>query len=161
MKGKINLVSLFILTLLSVILLVSTITVNYKNVDNVQKIELNRNKFGEPVKLINFKINPGEEIIYRFYYDGEVDKEYPIEIWFESVDESLDELLFVYAKYDNLRTKESSVYSFNENNKLKFDFEKNSKYKYFELVFYMPEDIGNEAQNLKFDFKTYVDVKVW
>ena len=161
MKGRINLVSLLILTLLSVILLVSTIVVNYNNVDNVQKIELNRNKFGEPVKLINFKINPSEEITYRFYYDGEKDVEYPIEIWFESVDESLEDLLLVYAKYNNLRTKEDSVCAFTENNKLKFDFKKTSKYQYFELVFYMPDDIGNEAQNLQFDFKTYVDVKVW
>lgn len=158
MKGRINLASLFILTLLSVILLMATGFVNYKYVESVQKIKIKPGDQNEPVKLMNFQIHPSQELKYRFYYDGVKNISYDVEIFFDDVDESLKDLVFVYAKYNTYRTNMLSIDEVTEDNKLSFSYKKTSEHKYFELIFYMPEEIGNEAQNLHFDFKTYVNV---
>ena len=84
---------------------------------------------------------------------------YDVEIIFDDVDESLSDLLFVYAKYNTYRTNMFSISEITRDNQLSFTYKLTSDYKYFELIFYMPEHIGNEAQNLHFDFKTYVNVK--
>lgn len=158
MKGKISLASLFMLTLLSVILLMATGYVNYKYVESVQKIKIKPGHENEPVKLMNFQIHPSEELTYRLYYEGVKNLSYDIEIFFDDVDESLSDLLYVYAKYNTYRTNMFSISEITRDNQLSFTYKLTSDYKYFELIFYMPEHIGNEAQNLHFDFKTYVNV---
>ena len=157
-KNK-GLITLFIMTLLSVLLLILSIFSLIKKEEIEKKINININKEKEPIKLMDFDINPSEEVTYRVYLDAKYKISYDIEIWFESVSESLKDILFIYAKYDTYRTNKLSVYDLNNNNKLTFNYIKLFKYKYFELIFYIPDNIGNEAQNLDFNFKTIINAK--
>lgn len=157
-KNK-NLITLFIMTTLSVFLLILSIFSLIKEEAIDKTIKINLTKQNEPIKLIDFTINPSEEIIYKVYLDAKNKISYDIEIWFESINESLKDILFIYVKYDTYRTNKLSVYDITKENKLRFNYIKLFKYKYFELIFFIPENIGNDAQNLDFNFKTYINAK--
>ena len=157
-KNK-GLITLFIMTLLSVLLLILSIFSLIKKEEIDKKIHINLNNGNEPIKLMDFCINPSKEVTYRVYLDADYKNLYDIEIWFESVSESLKDILFIYAKYDTYRTNKMSVYDLSNENKLTFNYVKSYQYRYFEIVFYIPDNIGNEAQNLDFNFKTIINAK--
>ena len=43
-------------------------------------------------------------------------------------------------------------------NKLTFNVDLDKKNNYFELIFVMSEDVGNEYQNKEYDFDTYIKI---
>ena len=157
-KNK-SIMPLFIMTTLSILLLILSIfsLIKIEKID--KKININLTTQNEPIKLINFTLNPGEEIIYKVYLNAKNKISYEIEIWFDSTNESLKDILFTYVKYNTYRTNKLSVYDLTKDNKLTFNYIKLFKYKYFELIFYIPKNIGNEAQNLNYNFKTYITAK--
>ena len=154
-----NLFVLFLLTLLSVVLLGSSVfvAVDKENVDKKINVELNDGE--NPVKLMDFVINPGEEVTYRVYIDADNQNQYKVSVWFEKVNPSLNNILYAYARYDTYKTHSKSVTMLDSNNKLMFNYTKTQQYHYFELVFYIPSEVGNEAQNLDFSFKTFINVE--
>lgn len=157
-KNK-NIITLFILTVLSIgVLILSIVNLTIEKNKN-KRINIDVTKENQVVKLIDFEINPGEEVIYQVNLGNSKTNIFEVEIWFDSVDQSLKNILNVYTKYDTYQTTKFNIESINKENKIKFNYIKNLKYNTFDLIFYMDEDIGNEAQNLKFDFKTYINVK--
>ena len=157
-KNK-NIITLFILTVLSIgVLILSIVNLTVEKNKN-KRINIDVTKENQVVKLIDFEINPGEEVIYQVNLGNSKTNIFEVEIWFDSVDQSLKNILNVYTKYDTYQTTKFNIESINKENKIKFNYIKNLKYNTFDLIFYMDEDIGNEAQNLKFDFKTYINVK--
>ena len=64
----------------------------------------------------------------------------------------------VYAKYNTYQTKQKSVTDCTSLNKLTFNVDLDKKNNYFELIFVMSEDVGNEYQNKKYDFDTYIKI---
>ena len=157
-KNK-NIITLFILTVLSIgVLILSIVNLTVEKNKN-KRINIDVTKENQAVKLIDFEINPGEEVIYQVNLGNSKTNIFEVEIWFDSVDQSLKNILNVYTKYDTYQTTKFNIESINKENKIKFNYIKNLKYNTFDLIFYMDEDIGNEAQNLKFDFKTYINVK--
>lgn len=157
-KNK-NIITLFILTVLSIgVLILSIVNLTIEKNKN-KRINIDVTKENKVVKLIDFEINPGEEVIYQVNLGNSKTNIFEVEIWFDSVDQSLKNILNVYTKYDTYQTTKFNIESINKENKIKFNYIKNLKYNTFDLIFYMDEDIGNEAQNLKFDFKTYINVK--
>ena len=157
-KNK-NIITLFILTVLSIgVLILSIVNLTVEKNKN-KRINIDVTKENQIIKLIDFEINPGEEIIYQVKLGNSKTNMFEVEIWFDSVDQSLKNILNVYTKYDTYQTTKFNINSINQENKIKFNYIKNLKYNTFDLIFYMDEDIGNEAQNLKFDFKTYINVK--
>lgn len=157
-KNK-NIITLFILTVLSIgVLILSIVNLTVEKNKN-KRINIDVTKENQVVKLIDFEINPGEEVIYQVNLGNSKTNIFEVEIWFDSVDQSLKNILNVYTKYDTYQTTKFNINSINQENKIKFNYIKNLKYNTFDLIFYMDEDIGNEAQNLKFDFKTYINVK--
>ena len=157
-KNK-NIITLFILTVLSIgVLILSIVNLTIQKNKN-KRINIDVTKENQVVKLIDFEINPGEEVIYQVNLGNSKTNIFEVEIWFDSVDQSLKNILNVYTKYDTYQTTKFNIESINKENKIKFNYIKNLKYNTFDLIFYMDEDIGNEAQNLKFDFKTYINVK--
>ena len=159
MKKNKNIITLFILTVLSIgVLILSIVNLTIEKNKN-KRINIDVTKENQVVKLIDFEINPGEEVIYQVNLGNSKTNIFEVEIWFDSVDQSLKNILNVYTKYDTYQTTKFNIESINKENKIKFNYIKNLKYNTFDLIFYMDEDIGNEAQNLKFDFKTYINVK--
>ena len=159
MKKNKNIITLFILTVLSIgVLILSIVNLTVEKNKN-KRINIDVTKENQVVKLIDFEINPGEEVIYQVNLGNSKTNMFEVEIWFDSVDQSLKNILNVYTKYDTYQTTKFNINSINQENKIKFNYIKNLKYNTFDLIFYMDEDIGNEAQNLKFDFKTYINVK--
>ena len=159
MKKNKNIITLFILTVLSIgVLILSIVNLTVEKNKN-KRINIDVTKENQVVKLIDFEINPGEEVIYQVNLGNSKTNIFEVEIWFDSVDQSLKNILNVYTKYDTYQTTKFNINSINQENKIKFNYIKNLKYNTFDLIFYMDEDIGNEAQNLKFDFKTYINVK--
>ena len=157
MKQNKSIITLFIMTSLSILLLIFSLFSLIKKEE--KRINININKEKEIIKLIDFTINPSEEITYKIYLDAKNKISYDMKIWFTHVEESLKDILFIYVRYNTYRTNKFSVYDVNSDNKLMFNYIKLFKYKYFELVFYIPENIGNEAQNLDFNFKTFINAK--
>lgn len=157
-KNK-NIITLFILTVLSIgVLILSIVNLTIEKNKN-KRINIDVTKENQVVKLIDFEINPGEEVIYQVNLGNSKTNIFEVEIWFDSVDQSLKNILNVYTKYDTYQTTKFNIESINKENKIKFNYIKNFKYNTFDLIFYIDEEIGNEAQNLKFDFKTYINVK--
>lgn len=157
-KNK-NIITLFILTVLSIgVLILSIVNLTVEKSKN-KRINIDVTKENQVVKLIDFEINPGEEVIYQVNLGNSKTNIFEVEIWFDSVDQSLKNILNVYTKYDTYQTTKFNIESINKENKIKFNYIKNFKYNTFDLIFYIDEEIGNEAQNLKFDFKTYINVK--
>ena len=159
MKLRKNLFALFILTLLSIGMLITSINVVVKQEYTENKIKIKLDNEDEPIKLVDFVINPGEEVTYRVYLDAKNQTTYDVAIWFESVDTSLTNILYTYARYDTYRTNSKSVTEITKDSKLNFNYDKSFQERYFELVFYIPSEIGNEAQKLDFSFKTFINVK--
>lgn len=159
MKKNKNIITLFILTVLSIgVLILSIVNLTIEKNKN-KRINIDVTKENQVVKLIDFEINPGEEVIYQVNLGNSKTNIFEVEIWFDSVDQSLKNILNVYTKYDTYQTTKFNIESINKENKIKFNYIKNFKYNTFDLIFYIDEEIGNEAQNLKFDFKTYINVK--
>lgn len=159
MKKNKNIITLFILTVLSIgVLILSIVNLTIEKNKN-KRINIDVTKENQVVKLIDFEINPGEEVIYQVNLGNSKTNIFEVEIWFDSVDQSLKNILNVYTKYDTYQTTKFNINSINKENKIKFNYIKNFKYNTFDLIFYIDEEIGNEAQNLKFDFKTYINVK--
>ena len=159
MKLRNNLYILFILTLLSIGMLTASISVVVKQEYTENKINIKLDNEDEPIKLVDFVINPGEEVTYKVYLDAKNQMTYDVSIWFESVDTSLNNILYAYARYDTYRTNSKSVTEITNDSKLNFNYSKSLQDRYFELVFYIPSEIGNETQKLDFSFKTFISVK--
>lgn len=155
--------TLFVIAILSVVLLIflpKFIGSNNLNKNNESKeVQIDITNENATVDLIDFKINPGEEKIYQIKMNASAFKTYDFNIWFESESELINDLLFVYVKYNTTTTEKYDISTLNFDNQLSFSYSGSLMDNSFDLIFYMNEAAGNEAQNLSLDFKTCFSVK--
>ena len=148
-SNKRGLIFLFIAAIISVITLILAL-LNLRQDEN--------HKEAKVVNIIDFTINPGDEIIYDVVSNAKENINAKVEIWFTGVSSELKDVLNVYAKYNTYQTKETNLIEYTVINKLTFNIKLDKENNYFELIFSMPDDVGNESQNKKYNFDTHIKV---
>ena len=156
-SNKRGLIFLFIAAIISVITLILAL-LNLRQDENHEEILIEINKEAKVVNIIDFTINPGDEIIYDVVSNAKENINAKVEIWFTGVSSELKDVLNVYAKYNTYQTKETNLIEYTVINKLTFNIKLDKENNYFELIFSMPDDVGNESQNKKYNFDTHIMV---
>lgn len=160
MSNKKKIISLFILSVISIILLI--LSIMYINSDKSKEkvLEVEINKEEVILDTIDMIINPGEEIKYKVVTNSNNEVKSKVEIWFVGVHKDLKGILNIYIQYDGNVTKKESITTYTPTNKLIFDKNLNKNDNYFDLIFEMPSNVGNNSQNKNYDFETHIKVKI-
>ena len=156
-NNKKSLNILLIAAIISVITLILAL-LNLRDDEKHEELLIEVNKETKVVDIIDFTINPGDEIIYDIVSNAKEKINAKVEVWFTGVNSELEDVLSVYAKYNTYQTKQKSVTDCTSLNKLTFNVDLDKKNNYFELIFVMSEDVGNEYQNKEYDFDTYIKI---
>lgn len=156
MNKKNGYLSLFIVLLVSLGALGISISYSISNKSKEKPIEIEINKEQKIENIIDITLNPAESVSYKISTASSKNTNVEVSIWFENVDKELDNILSVYVKYDDITTPKQSIYSYTKLYSLTFTKNMDTD---FELFFEMSPNIGNEFQNKKFDFDTFIEAR--
>lgn len=159
MNNTKKVIILFILAILSIGGLLLTINHVIKDDPKEKKLELELNKEEKIVDAIDFTINPGDEITYKVVINTETSINAKVSIWFVGVNSELKNIINIYSKYENTETNKESITTYTQTNKLTFNINIDKVNNYFELIFEMPSDVGNNSQNKDYAFETHIKVE--
>ena len=155
-QKKKSIFPLFLLFILSILILGFTIKYSLNNENEEKKIDIEINKDNKIVDIIDVMLNPADIIKYQLVTNMKEEVEIEVSIYFENVDKEIGRILTTYAEYDGVTTEKKLVYDVTNLNKIKFTAKSNSiMYLYFELS----SEIGNEFQNKKYEFDTYISMR--
>jgi short-subunit dehydrogenase len=153
MKKKNGYFALFIMLIISLTALGISINFSLNNKNEGNKIEIEINKEQKIENIIDITLNPSDVITYKVVTNAQEKTDVKVSIWFEGVDKELDNVLSVYVKYGDITTPKKSIYTYTKLYSLNFT---KSLDEDFELIFEMFKDVGNEYQDKKYDFDTYI-----
>lgn len=153
-----------ILIVLSALILIGVIlTVYLMTADkNIIKVSIDSEEAQE-INFTDLELRPGESCEYTLIFRDTLNARYLVELDFRDCEPT-----YTLKDYARLRIEHggevlcddslSSVFA-GEALKLTVDFSEDKKNE-FKIIYYMPEDVGNEAQNAEADFTLFVTADI-
>lgn len=158
-KTRKKIINVALIVMCVVILLGVALTVYFLTADkHVIKVNIEPNTT-EAIRFEELYLLPGESCEYTLSLSSEYAQEYRLTLHFEDQNAKLTLKDYAYVRMEKdgevlCDTRLSEIFK-QQTVELAVDFTNGEKHEII-IIYYMPEDVGNEAQNAEADFRLLV-----